>query len=78
MRRLRFNAAWLLLVLCLVPAGASAETLSLLPSSPELTADGLPKHWEPLIFKKIKRHGKMWKKGHRQRFTSVKVLKIVA
>ena len=29
-------------------------------------------------FKKLKRHGFMWKKGHRQKFTSVKVLKIVA
>lgn len=56
MRRRRARGAWLLLALWSAPAGASAETLSLLPSAPELTADGLPGHWEPLTFKKIKRH----------------------
>jgi len=35
---------------------AAAETLILLPSSPELSSEGLPKGWEPLTFKKIERH----------------------
>ncbi|MCC6954938.1 MAG: 50S ribosomal protein L21 [Deltaproteobacteria bacterium] len=31
-----------------------------------------------ISFKKIKRHGKQWKRGHRQRYTSLKVTKIIA
>ena len=44
------------LFLFLPLTAAAAETLSLLPSSPELDSEGLPKGWEPLTFKKIDRH----------------------
>lgn len=56
MRPRRSGVAALLLLVGLFPLWGSAETLSLLPSSPELSSEGLPGHWEPLTFKKIKRH----------------------
>lgn len=56
MRPWRSSEALLLMLIGLSPLWASAETLPLLPPSPELGSEGLPKHWEPLTFKKIKRH----------------------
>ena len=38
------------------PAKASAQNMTLLPSAPVLEPGGLPKGWEPLTFRKIKRH----------------------
>lgn len=46
----------LAITLALTPNPAYAETLALLPSSPELGPEGLPKNWKLLTFKKIKRH----------------------
>lgn len=60
----------LLLPATIVIAGsggaARAETLSLLPRAPELDADGSPKAWKPLVFKKINRHTRYeWDPGER-------------
>jgi len=39
---------------------------------------GAPRGKKVIIFKKIKRQGKQWKKGHRQNFARLKVEQIIA
>lgn len=64
MKALVAFGAWWLVTLCVTPTPAQAETLWLLSSSPQFGAEGVPKPWEPLLFKKIKRHTRYeWSAG---------------